>query len=230
MVGLGVGGAVPVEVVPTGPPAVATVLTDAHLGVGRLVGPGHRPVLAPHRQLPADVGLGLQEVPALAERQQVQRAALAGRESGSVQEDAGAVDHPGLAPGQLALRDVVRVLELDPAAGLGRTLVLPLAALELLGRPGHPLLVLVVSEVRTERAAPVVGPVGVDARTPLTENAGPAGREPGQVAAEDLVGVVRVDELGERTGERQQDFRHPCSLWRGHRSSRSDDRAWVAEV
>ena len=70
------------------------------------------------------------------------------------------------------------------------------------------LLVLVVGEVGTQGAAPVVGSVGVDAGAALTEDAGPPRGEPGQVAAERLVLVLWVDELGERPRERQQHFRH----------------------
>ena len=52
---------------------------------------------------------------------------------------------------------------------------------------GDALLVVVVGEVRAERAAAVVGPVGVDALAAAPEDAGPARRQPGQVAAEDLL-------------------------------------------
>ena len=54
-------------------PTVATVLADGDLGVGGLIGAGHRTELAADRQLP-DVGLGFQEIAALAEGEQVQRA------------------------------------------------------------------------------------------------------------------------------------------------------------
>src|ERR671912_2734339 len=40
MVGVGIGGAVPVQVGAARTPSVAAVLADGHLGVGGLVGPG----------------------------------------------------------------------------------------------------------------------------------------------------------------------------------------------
>ena len=67
MVGIGVAGAVPVEVVPPRSPALPAVLADGDLGVGGLVGAGHGTELAADRQLPADVRLGLDVVAALSE-------------------------------------------------------------------------------------------------------------------------------------------------------------------
>ena len=52
---------------------------------------------APDRQLPAHVGLGLDEVPPVSQREAVERAAGAAREPGPVEEHAGTVDDPGLA-------------------------------------------------------------------------------------------------------------------------------------
>ena len=77
---------------------------------------------------------------------------------------------------------------------------------------GDPLLVGLVGEVRAERAAAGVGGVGVDALAALAEDAVVARGEPGQVAAEHLVGVGRVDELDEGAGEDQIDFGHLTSL------------------
>src|SRR6476661_1943502 len=46
MVGLGVGRAIPVEIVAARTPAVATVLADTHLGVRRVIGAGDGPELS----------------------------------------------------------------------------------------------------------------------------------------------------------------------------------------
>ncbi len=62
----------------------------------RVVGPVDPVVRPADRQLPADVRLGLQRLPALPQRQDVQRAARAAGEARPVQEDAGAVDPAGL--------------------------------------------------------------------------------------------------------------------------------------
>ena len=53
-----------------------------------------------------------------------------------------------------------------------------------------------------------VGLLGVDARAAGAEDAGPVRRQPGQVAAEDLVGVGRVEELDPRAREVQVDLGH----------------------
>ena len=66
-VGLGVAGAVPVEVVAARAPAAPVVLADRHLGVGRAVLPLDVAEGAPDRQLPAHVGLGLERVASRAE-------------------------------------------------------------------------------------------------------------------------------------------------------------------
>ena len=114
----------------TGTPTVATVLANGDLGVGRVVGAGHRTELAADRQLPADVGLGFQEFAALAQGEQVQRAALTGRKAWTVEKDAGTVDHP-----RLALQAHPRQDDQDvpprPIRRRGRLFVLPLAGLEL---------------------------------------------------------------------------------------------------
>ena len=68
---LSVGGAVPIEVGTTGTPTIAALFADGDFGVCRVVCTGYRTKLAADRQLPADVRLGLQEIAALAQRQQV---------------------------------------------------------------------------------------------------------------------------------------------------------------
>src|SRR5215217_9176265 len=57
VMGLGIGRAVPVKVGAPGPPAIAAVLANADLGVGRVVSARHRPELAADWQLPANVWL-----------------------------------------------------------------------------------------------------------------------------------------------------------------------------
>ena len=159
---LGVGRAVPVEVGSTGTPTVAAVLADGDLGVGRVVGAGHRTELAADRQLPADVGLGFQEIAALAQGEQVQRAALAGWKAWTVEKDAGAVDHPRLAARQFTLGKMIRMLLLGPAADAGILLVLPLAGLQLPDRLADSFLVVGVGKMGAEGAAAVIRPVGVN--------------------------------------------------------------------
>ena len=153
--------------------------------------------------------------PPLVEGQQVQGAAGAGREARPVEEDAGTVDHPGLAPRQLAFGDVVGILQLDPAAGLGRPACTATAGPSAAEPPCGPASRRLRRRNGRRGAATVVGPVGVDAGAASSEDAGPARGEPGQVAAEDLFGVGRVDELRERARERDQHLWHGGSLGAG---------------
>src|SRR5215218_10138215 len=125
MVGVGVAGAVPVEVVPPRSPGLPGVLTDGDLGVSGLVGASNRPELAADRQLPTNIRLGLDVVAALPKSQQMQRATGPGRESRAVEKDAGAVYYPSLPTGWLPLSNGVGRLRLHPAAGGGLGLVLP---------------------------------------------------------------------------------------------------------
>ena len=87
-------------------------------------------------------------------------------------------------------------------------LELPEVGAELLDVRRHPLLVGLVGEVGAQRAAAGVGCVGVDALAALAEDAVVARGQPGQVAAEHLVGVAGVGELDEGTGEDQIDLGH----------------------
>src|SRR5215207_9706477 len=173
MVGLGIGGAVPVEVVPAGAPGLPGVFTDGDFGVGGLVGTGHRTEVAADRQLPTDVWLGLDVVASLPKRQQVQRAASASREARAVEEDAGAVHHAGLAAGWLAVPYGLRRLRLHPAVGGRLILVLPQLTGELPGGLAYSLLIGVIGEMRAQCAASVVRAIGVDTRTAAAEDAGP---------------------------------------------------------
>ena len=87
----------PVQVVAARAPAAPVVLADRDLQHPRVVRPVDPVVRPPDRQLPADVRLGLQRLAALAQRQDVQRAARAAREARPVLEDAGARPSAGSA-------------------------------------------------------------------------------------------------------------------------------------
>src|SRR5262249_39810778 len=108
-------------------------------------------------------------------------------EPGTVLEDARALEGPGL-PGPLVVLG-------DPAVACALGVVLP----DLRGEPPHmlgdPLLVVLVGEVRAQRAAPVVGAARLDALAAAAEDAVPARGQPGQIAAEDLLVVRRIGEL-----------------------------------
>ncbi|CAM5383565.1 hypothetical protein SFUMM280S_09049 [Streptomyces fumanus] len=139
----------PVQVVAARPPAAAVVLTDRHLEHARVVGPVDPLVRPPDRQLPAHVRLGLQRLAALPQRQDVQRAAGAAGEAGPVLEDARPLERAGLAGTLLVLR--------HPAVHRALGVVLP----DVRGEPvatssGDPPLVVLVGEVRAQRAAAVV--------------------------------------------------------------------------
>lgn len=186
-------GAPPVQVVTARTPAPAVVLTDRHLEHPGVVGPVDPVVRPPHRQLPAHVRLGLQRLLALPQRQDVQRAARPGGEAGPVLEDAGALPAARLAFAVL--------VDADPARPGADVVELP----QLGSEPGHmprdPLLVVLVGEVRAQRAAAVVRPARLDALAAAAEDARPPGGQPRQIAAEDLFVVGRVGELHPGPGE-----------------------------
>ncbi|CAM5388908.1 hypothetical protein SANTM175S_02774 [Streptomyces antimycoticus] len=69
-----------------------------------------------------------------------------------------------------------------------------------------PLLVLLVGEVRAQRAAAIAGPPRLDALAALAEDAGPPGGQPGQIASEELLVVGRIGEFDPCAGEVQTDF------------------------
>src|SRR3954447_1942532 len=209
---LGVPRAVPVQVVPAGTPTTAVVLTDRHLGVLRAVRRVDLAERAADRQLPAHVRLGLQRAALAPQRQCVQRAALSSRETGLVEEDARA-----FMDGGLAVTLVVGVHPRVPGPG-ARVEELPLLAVEELDEPAHALLVVAVGEVRAECAAAVVRPALVDAAAALAEDAHPPGREPGQVALEDLGAVLGIDELDERARKDEIDLGHRATLRRRGRT------------
>ena len=65
-----------------------------------------------------------------------------------------------------------------------------------------------------EGAAAGIGLGGVDALAALAEDAGPPRGEPGDVGADELVGVARIDELHPLTREVQGHLRHAHTLGR----------------
>src|SRR6478752_9240237 len=208
---LGVARAVPVEVVAARTPAAAVVLGDGHLEVARVVRQLDRAEGAPDRQLPADVGLECVRLDPGEDRVLVQRAAGAGGETGTVEEDARAVDDLRLAGAVLLLGPVVLA-----AGGAADGVVLPLVLAELLDGLLDALPVVLLGEVGAEGAAAVVGPAGVDALAAVAEDARPAAREPRQVAAVALVRVGGVGELDPDAGEVQRCFSHRLTLCRRH--------------
>ena len=200
-------GAPPVQVVAARAPAAAVVLADRDLEVAGVVGAVDPVVGAADRQLPADVRLGLQRLPALLEGERVQGAAGTAREAGAVHEDAGAVDPAGLAVAVLVQHGDAAVGP-DPALGVGPLgEVLP----QLGGQPRRvaqdALLVVLVRVVGAQRAAAVrLAAALADAVAALAEDAGPAGGQPGEVAAEDLLVVGGVGELDPGTREVERDL------------------------
>ena len=183
-------------------PAAAVVLADGDLGVRRAVLPLDGAEGAPDRQLPADVGLGLERVAPLLQRQRVQRAArrrLA--KSATVVEDAGrlavVLDDPGLAR--------ALVVGLDPVGFRTRPAVteLPVVRVELLDVRRRPASRRPCR--RSARPACSSRSSGAPRRCPGSpaEDAGPARGQPGQVAAEDLVGVGGVANSTKARGKRR---------------------------
>src|SRR5512133_523367 len=205
---LGVGRAVPVEVGSARAPSIAAVFADADLGIGRLVCTGHGTELAPDWQLPADVWLGFQEVSALAQGKQVQRAALTGWKAGAIEKDARAIDDPCFPARQFAFGDMIRMLLLNPTANACVLLVLPLAGRQLLDRFADTLLIRGVCEMSTQGAAAVMRPVGVNPPAAAAIDAGPPRGQPGEVAAEDLAVIGWIFELHERARKADQHFWH----------------------
>ena len=91
--------------------------------------------------------------------------------------------------------------------------VLPRLRGELLDELLDALLVVLVGEVGAEgAAADAFGLVGVDALAAVAEDAGPARGQPGEVAAEHLVGVAGVGELDPGAGEVEGNFWHGTTL------------------
>ncbi|CAM5687871.1 hypothetical protein STENM223S_09864 [Streptomyces tendae] len=183
----------PVQVVAAGAPAPPVVLADRHLEHPRVVGPVDPLVRTPDRELPADVRLGLQRFAALLEGEDVQGAAHAALEARTVLEDARPLERAGLPLAVLVLGD-------PPVAGALRV-VLPDVRREPRHMLGDALLVVLVREVGTQRAAPVVRAARLDALAAAAEDAVPPRGEPCQIAAEDLLVVRRIRKFHPRAGE-----------------------------
>ncbi len=181
----------PVQVVAARAPAATVVLTDRHLQHARVVRPVDPVVGPPDGQLPAHVRLGLQRLAALLEGEDVQRAPHAAREPRPVLEDARALERPRLTLTVLVLR--------DPAAPPALVVVLPDVGRESRHMFGDPLLVVLVREMGTQGAAPVIRAAGLDALAAAAEDAVPTRGQPCQIAAEDLLVVRRIRKF------------HPCA-------------------
>ena len=163
---------------------------------------GHPVVRPPDRQLPAHVGLGLERSapgragPARAARSPRRRRSRAGSGRRRRRRRPGSCGRP---PRRSPPASWCRGTATSP--GVSRAAVFERA-----------LLVLLVGEVRAEGAAAVVRAFGEDPRAAGAEDARPPRRQPGEVAAEDLLGVVGVDELDPGAREVKVDLRHRVSV------------------
>ena len=111
----------------------------------------------------------------------MQGAAVPSIEALGVVKDAGTLEGAGL--------EVALVVLLGPAVGVPLVVALPLRRSQLVHDGADTLGIVLVCEVRTERAASCIGTCLVDPRAPGAEDAGPARRQPREIAAEHL-GVV----------------------------------------
>ena len=187
----------------------------------RAVGSLHVLLLAPHRQLPADVGLGGQRVHAGAQGHPVQGAAAAARVAGPVEEHAGAVDGAGPQRADAVL-GVVRVVLLGP------------------GRRGPTGASCQSSSVRSPTAAvtrarssssvknapwlqqPSSGRPSTTPAQPAAVDAGPGRRQPGEIGAHAVLRVGGIGELHPLPREVEGDLvgrlvGHAASVGRGSR-------------
>ena len=206
--GVSVGRAVPVEVLPAGAPASAVELTDAHLEIGRVIGPGHRPERTPDRQLPAHIWLDTVGRQSSQHGVLVQGTPRACGMARPIEENAGAIDDLGLADVVLELGPVLEVRRVAAATPTKTRVMLPLVLTEFGDDRLDPLHIVLVREMRAEGATAVVRSVAVDARTARAENARPTRRQPRQVDPEPLVRVGGVRELGPRPGPVGRSLRH----------------------
>ena len=147
--GLSVAAAVPVEIVPALAPSTAVVFGNDHDGVLGAIGVVDLLEGASDRQLPADIGLGLDERDAFALGKVMENAALIAIEIGAIEENAGALNDPRFAipvksAGEWAL---LRGL-------FGK---LPTLRIEFLNPLGDVALVLLPRKVGAEGAAAVIG-------------------------------------------------------------------------
>ena len=82
-----------------------------------------------------------------------ERATLTGRKAGTVEKDAGTIDHPRLAARQFTIGKMIRMFLLGPTADAG-ILVLPLAGLQLPDRLADAFLVGGVGKMGAEVQQP----------------------------------------------------------------------------
>src|SRR5215475_12424639 len=157
----------------------------------RTVGSRDPLLLAPHRQLPADVRLVFQRVYAIAQRLPVQRAPAAAREVRVVQEDARTVRPDRSTQRRRRTVDRVRfgvVLEAAPE-------VLPRVRGQSPSRRADAFLVVLIGEERAVRAASVAGPAGHDAVAATREDARPPGQQPRDIGTDHVLRIGRIAEL-----------------------------------
>jgi hypothetical protein len=83
---------------------------------------------------------------------------------------------------------------------------LPVLVCEVGHRGGDAGQVVVVGEEGAVAAAAVVRPAGDDAGAAAAEDAGPGGRQPGEIGADDVLGIGRIGELEPFPGEVEADF------------------------
>ena len=141
----------------------------------------------------------------------MQGAPGAGVEVGAVVEHARALavdlDRPGLRLAVVVVLEPVGLLDL-----LAVRTELPGVRVQLVDERADPLLVVLVREVGTQRAAADFRGFLVDPGAALPEDARVVGRQPGEVAAEHLRVVGGIDELDEGTGKDEVDFGHGQTL------------------
>ena len=153
-VGLGVRGAVPVEVMPAGSPTRPVVLADGNFQVLGAIGTLYIAIRTANWQLPANIRLSFDDADPSLERQLVKRAPGAGGEAWAIQKNARTVNNAGLSRTLFVL---LRHL-LGPV-------VLPVVWAEF-GCPFlDPFLIVLVRIMRTESATTVVGTFRIDALT-----------------------------------------------------------------
>lgn len=110
-------------------------------------------------------------------------------------ENAGAAKHPGFY--------VAITIGFGPTMEVAFIVVFPFGGIELIYETFYSLKVVITAEVRTEGTTAHIRSFLVDTGASLAENACPAGCEPGEIAAEHFVRIVRVRELDKAAREAQ---------------------------
>ncbi len=205
----GVARAVPVQLVPTRSPAAPVIFgDDDHQNVGA-VGAFDVFVLAPDRQLPADVRFQIQRFVIIGNGIVMQRAARTARKPGPVQKDAGTINNASLLVAvHVSTNDAFR----DVTALGSCVVVLPHLGCEFLCPFLYPLAVIGIREMGAQCAAAVIRPTLNDSAAPIAVDAEPIRRQPRQITTKVLIGISWVDKFDPRTGEVQSNLRHPARV------------------